>query len=95
MVPKVGNYFGDPLCMEREITKGGPVSHTIFNIIVDAVVRAVMLEVCGTQEAHHIFGWQSGEHNIVLYTNNGQITGRNPIWVYRTLTSMVRMFERV
>ena len=29
----------------------------IFNGVVDAVVRAVLLEVYWPQEAHHRFGW--------------------------------------
>ena len=35
--------------MERGVYQGEPVSLTIFNIMVDAVVREVFLEVCGTQ----------------------------------------------
>ena len=36
-----------------------------------------------------------GEHKIVLYANDSCIAGHNPIWVQTTLTSVVRMFERV
>ena len=67
----------------------------IFNIVVDAVVTAVLLEVCGPQDAHHWFGWATGEQNIVLYTEDGCIAGINHIWLKTTLTAMVRMFERV
>ena len=45
----------------------------IFNIIVDAVVRAVMMEV------------DPRRHNIVLYATDGRIAGRNPIWLQTTL----------
>ena len=54
------------------MTQGDPVSLTIFNIVVDEVVRAVLLEVCGPQEEKHGFGWLSGEHNICFM----QITGK-------------------
>ena len=40
---------------EREVTQGDPISMTILNIVVDAVVRALVLKVCGPQEAHHRF----------------------------------------
>ena len=53
------------------------------------------MEVCRLQEAHHGFGWAAVKHNIVFYSYYGQIAGCNPIWVYATLKSMVRMFERV
>ena len=56
------------------------------------VVRVVLMEVCGTQESHHGFGWVEVEHNIVFYVENIRIAGRNPIWVQTTLTEMVRIF---
>ena len=59
------------------------------------MVRAVLLEVCGPQEAQHGLGWTVGEHNIVLYVDDGHIVGRNPIWIQTTLTTVVRIFEIV
>ena len=54
--------------------------------MVDSVVRAVLMEVFGTQEAHHGFGWASGEQKIVFYADDSRIAGRNPIWFHKTLT---------
>ena len=59
MVPKPGKYFGRPFRMERGVKQVDPVSPTIFNITVDAVVRVVLLEVCGPQEAQHGLGWSA------------------------------------
>ena len=53
------------------------------------------MEVCGSQEAQHGFGWVVGEHNIFFHADDGQIEGRNQIWIQKSLTAMVRMFERV
>ena len=64
MVPKEGKCFGLPFNIERGATQVNPLSPTIFIILVDAVARAVLLEFCGTQEAHHGFGWAAGENNI-------------------------------
>ena len=44
VVPKAGRFLGDPFNMERGVTQGGPISPKIFNIVVNAVVRAVLLE---------------------------------------------------
>ena len=77
------------------MTQGDPVSPTVFNIVVDAVVRGVMLEVCVPQEDKHGLGWATGEHTIVLYANKVRITGRNTIWIWTMLTAVVRIFERV
>ena len=57
--------------MERGVTQGDPVSPTVFNIVVDTVVRVVLLEVCRPQEAKHMLGWASGEHKIVFYVDDG------------------------
>ena len=42
-------FFGLPFKTERGVTHGGLVSPTIFNIVLDAVVREVLLEFCGPQ----------------------------------------------
>ena len=81
--------------MKRGVTQGKPVSPTIFNIVLDAVVQAVLLEVCGPQEVYHSFRRAAGEHNIVFYADDVEIAGRNPIWVHTTLTAMVHMFKRL
>ena len=72
--------------------QGYPVSLTLFNIIVDSVVRATLQDVCRPQEAQHGFGWSEGEHNICFYADDRQIAGQDPIWVHAVLTTMVRMF---
>ena len=95
VVPKDGSLFGQPFRMERGVTQGIPLSPKIFNILVDAVVRAVLMELCGPREAHHRFGWAAGEQKIFFYVDNVRIAGRNPIWFQTTLIDMVRMFDRV
>ena len=38
MVAQAGGYFGEPFRIERFITQGNPLSPTIFNLVVEAVV---------------------------------------------------------
>ena len=95
MVLKDGRYYSRPFRTERRVTQGGPVSPTVSNIVVNAAIRAVMLEVFVPQESQHVLGWAAGEHNIVLYVYNGRIPGCNPIWLQMTLKVVVRMFNRV
>ena len=71
-----------------------PVSLTIFSIVVEKVVRAMLLEVCRKQEAHNGLVWDMGENNMVFYADNNRIVGRKHIWIQTTLTAVVRMFER-
>ena len=68
---------------------------SIFNIMVETVVREVLFKFSGTQEADNGLGWVAVEHNIVFYAGDRPIAGRKPIWFQMTLTVVVRMFERV
>ena len=77
------------------MTQRDPVYPTLFNIIVDAVVRATLQGICGPQESQHGFRWSAGEYNIYFYADYRRITGRDPIWLQAALKTIVRMFERV
>ena len=76
------------------MTQREPVSPTIFNILVDAVARAVLLEFCGPQEELNGLRWATGKHNICFYGDDRRIAGHNPIWMQTALTAIVRMFGR-
>ena len=39
MVVRAGGYYGTAFQGAREVTQGDPLSPTIFNVVVDAVVR--------------------------------------------------------
>ena len=56
------------------------------------MVRAVLDEVCGTQEAQHGSGWAAGERNVIFYADDGRIAGRDHKWVHYVLTVTVAMF---
>ena len=75
--------------------QGDPVYPTVFNIVVDELVRVVLMEVYRTQEAQYGLGWAAREHNKLLFVYNGLIAGHNPIWIQTTLTADVRTFDRV
>ena len=47
----MGNFLVKEFWTGRGLTQGDPVSPMIFNIVVDAVVQAVLDVVCRPQEA--------------------------------------------
>ena len=61
--------------MGRGGIQGDPISTTIFNIVSNALIRAVMIEVCIQHEANHGIGWEATKHNIAIYTYDGHIVG--------------------
>ena len=95
VVPKSRKLFGRSFNKYRLVTQGDPFSTSIFNIVVYAVIRAVLLGVYGPQETHYGLGLVLGEHNIILYADYRRISERNLILVHTTLTEGIRMFERM
>ena len=95
VVTKAGRYYGRLFRTEIGLTQVVPVYPTFFNILVYAVVRVVIIEVCVPQYSLHVLGWLSGGHNIVFYAYGGRIAGCNSIWVQMTLMVVVQLFKRV
>ena len=62
------------------------------NIVVDAVVWAVLDAVCGPQDPQHDLGWAAGERNLIFYTDDGRMAGQDHKWVQDTLSVAVAMF---
>ena len=94
-VSKVKSSMGNLFVMGRGVTQGDPASPMIFNIVVDAVVRATLEVFCGPQEARHGVGWVAGKHNLIFCMDNRRIGGRDHIWVQYALTVSVAMFRRM
>ena len=94
-VPKVKRFLGTPFGTGREVTQGDPDSTMIFNIVVEAVVRATLEVVCSPQEARHGMGWATGQLNLIFYADYRRIDGMDHIWVQYALTVSVEMFQRM
>ena len=78
-------FLGTTLGTGKGVAQGDPASPIIFNIVVDAVVRATLELFCVPKEAWHGMGWAAGEHNLIFYTDDGRIDGRDHIWVKEAL----------
>ena len=94
-VPKAKRFLGKAFVTGKGVMQGDPVSTMIFNILVNAVVRAVLVVVCGPQEAQNGMGWTAGERNMVFYADDRQISVRDHIWVQDALKVTVAMLTRV
>ena len=81
--------------MGRGLRQGEPASPMIFNIVVDMVVQAVLVVVCGPQETKHSLGWAAGERNMIFYASNGRIAGLDHLWVQESLSVTLAMFWRM
>ena len=75
--------------------QGDPLSPTIFNVVVDAVVRhwvTVMVE--GAEERGK--RGQEGRHQAALfYADNGTVAFSDPCWLQGAFNTLVGLFDRV
>ena len=61
MVDRSGGYYGTEFIGERGVTQGDPLSPTIFNVVVDAVIRHWVKRIVEEAEARGETG-QEGRH---------------------------------
>ena len=77
------------------MTQGEPLSPTIFNVVVDVVVRHwVTLAV---EEAETWGGrWGEGRHQAALfYADDGMVASSDPRWLQWVFTILVGLFDCV
>ena len=92
-VPKAKCFLGTSFGTGIRFTQRDYMSPMIFNIVVDAVVRATLEVVYSPQEARHGIGWAAGECNLIFYTDDKGIWGRDHIRLQDSLTVSVSMLR--
>ena len=92
---KTGGYYGAEFTGARSLTHGDPLSPTIFNVVVDVVVRHwVSVMVFGVEERGGRV--QEGIHQKALfYADNGMVASLDPRWIQGDFSTLVGLFERV
>ena len=66
MVARAGGYYGTGFKGERGVTQGDPLSPTIFNVVVDAVVRHWVTLAVEEAETRGERG-RKGRHQAALF----------------------------
>ena len=95
MVARAGGYSGTVFRGERGLTQGDPLSPTIFNVVVDAVVRNWVQGVVEEVEARGELG-QEGRHQASLfYDDDGMVASSDPAWFQGTFNALVGLIDRV
>ena len=77
------------------MTQGEPLSPTIFNVVVDAVVWHWVHRIMEDAEAQGETG-QEGRHQAALfYADDGMVVSLDPAWLQGAFTALVGLFDRV
>ena len=81
MVARAGRYYGKGFKGERGVTQGDPLSPTIFNVVVDAVVRH-WLDLATQEAERRRERGREGQHQAALfYADKGMLASSDPWWL--------------
>ena len=73
MVTRAAGYYGTTFGGERGVKQGDPLSPTIFNVVVDAVVRHWVNGIVEEAETRGETGWEGQHQSALLYANDGMV----------------------
>ena len=63
------------------MTQGDPISPTIFNVVVEAVVRHWLTGVIADAEEQGELGKEGGHQLYMFYAYDGMVASSNPQWI--------------
>ena len=95
VVPRQNGFHGLALPDTRGKTQGGIMSPTLFNVVVDNVIRTWMAMTVEYQwVAQYGLGVNVGLCVGVFRADDGRVGSRNPDWLQHTMNVLVVLFRR-
>ena len=95
MVARSGSYYGKGFKGGRGVTQGDLLSPTIFNVVVDAVVRH-WLNIATQEAERRGERGREGRHQAALfYAEDDMLASSNPRCLQWAFTQLVGIFDRV
>ena len=95
MVARAGGYCWGEFKGARGVTKGYPLSPTIFNVVVDAVVRHWVTMALAGAEKRGERGDEGSHQATLFYADNGMVASSDPRWLQWAFDSLVSLLGRV
>ena len=92
LVCRASGYYGRPFRARRGVTQGGPLSPTIFNLMVDAIVREWVRVL---QEVHGMGLEDVRRLMACFYADDGLIVARDPEDLQVAFDVLTGLFDRV
>ena len=95
MVARAGGYYRAAFKGARVVMQGDPLSPTIFNVVVDAVVMHWVTVMVEDAEERGECGQEDGHQNVLFYMDNGLVALSDPQWIQDAFSTLVGLFDRV
>ena len=95
MVARAGGCYGPPCTGYRGVTQGDPLSPTISNVVVDAVVRHWVTVVAPTKAGEEGLGETVQELTAYFYAGDGLITSPQLEMLQSLFDVITDLFNRV
>ena len=95
MVARAGGYYGKALKGERGVTQDDPLYPTIFNVVVDAVVRNWVNGLVDEAEEKGKMGREGRHQSAVFYADDGIVVSSDPTWLQGDFNALLDIFDRV
>ena len=78
MVARSGGYCGTAFKGGRGVKQGDPLSPTVFNVVVDAVVRHWVTGVIADAQERGNLGKEGRHQAALFYADDGMVTSSDP-----------------
>ena len=75
------------------MTQGDPLSPTIFNVVVDAVVRHWVTMALEEAEKRGERGNEGRHQDALFYADGGMVASSDPLWLQWVFDKLVSLFE--
>ena len=77
----IPQYYGEAFKGARGVTQGDPLSPTIFNVVVDAVVRHWLMLAMAEAEKRGERGNGVRYQATLFYVDDGMVALSDPCWI--------------
>ena len=95
MVARAGGYFGLPFKGYHGVTQGDPLSPTLFNVVVDTVIRHWLTVVAPTEDGMEGLGLSIRYLLVYFYAGDGLVASTQPERLQGVFDVFTGLFRQV
>ena len=95
MVARAGGYYREAFKGSQGVMQGDPLSPTIFNVVVDAVVCHWVKMALAEAEKRGERGNEGRNQAALFYADDGMVASSDPCWIQWAFDTVVSLFESV